>query len=159
MQIALLSLLLSGFFSDLDQQLKYNQNYVPIFGHQVMIININSGGIPLITATDVGLAGNEDFFILPYFAQEALVAHEIGHFELGHIGSEEKYSRDMYMAVFDTVSPRERDADLFAADLVGQDLFVDMLSYCYNVCKENNRYWCVEEIEFRILMLTKKQCI
>lgn len=135
--------------------------FIVILNTEVEIVDIETvpKGIPVIFANYMGIGANFDFLELPVWAQEALVAHELGHVELGHIYDGPRLDRAMYYPIFETVDPRERDADLYGADLIGVDKMLAMLGHAYDICAKLRAQDCVIEAIIRIEMLHGQYCI
>lgn len=133
--------------------------FVVILDTKVEIVNIESKGVPVAFATYMGIGVNLDFLNLPQWAQEVLIAHELGHVELGHIYDEPGLDRAWYYPMFRSVDPRERDADLYAADLLGTETVIAMLDYAYDLCLNADAGDCVIEAILRAEMLRGQYCI
>lgn len=130
-----------------------------ILGTQVEIVDIDSGGIPVAYATYLGIGVNQDTLNLPLWAQEAMIAHELGHIENGDVYLEAGLPRGMYYELWQTVSPIERDADLFAADMIGIGLTIGLLEYVHDMCQLRGAAECVVEAKLRLEMLQGQYCI
>jgi len=130
-----------------------------IFNTEVEIVDVDADGVPVVFATYMGIGVNFDFLKLPLWAQEALIAHELGHVELGHIYGDPDIDRSMYYPLWKTVDPRERDADLYGADLIGVDTMINMLNYAYDLCIKIDAVNCATEAILRAEMLRGQYCI
>ena len=131
---------------------------VIILDQEVEIIDLNTGGVPLAFTTLEGMGVNYDFLALPYWAQEALIAHELGHVNLGHFNLDPLVDRDAYYILWGTVDPWERDADLYAADMVGGGVVIAMLEHANSLCTKIMALPCMQETVIRIDMLQEQQC-
>lgn len=132
---------------------------ITILDQQIDIINYEAGGLPVIFASELGFGANDDFLKMPVWAQEALVAHEMGHVYYGHIYVDPEYERDFYYSEWDTVDPREVEADFYAVDIVSEPVYIEMLHYANNICMKIGNLFCVVETNYRIRTITYKICI
>lgn len=130
-----------------------------IMEQEVRVVRFDSHGIPLAYASSTHIGVNTEFLNLPQWAQDALIAHEMGHLALGHLDEEPGIDRDWYYMLWRTVDPNERDADLFAADLVGTQTVIDMLDYSRETCILVGAGSCVIEATIRAEMLRGQYCI
>jgi len=130
-----------------------------ILGQEVRIINYDSGGVPLSFASQEYIGINKEFLDLPKFVQEFLIAHELGHVYLGHLDQEPEMARDLYPSIWNTVSPFESDADLFAAEIVGFDTATKALLFCESHCFKIGALGCFVESGIRSKLLQEKVCL
>lgn len=133
---------------------------IVLLGQLIKIKDLDGGGVPIVYIDNFGVYANYDFLNLPVWVQESLVAHEIGHLQLGHIDEPPLIPRNWYFDLWKTVSPRERDADLFASNIIGVNTMANAMDYIYNLCSslEQSEY-CAIEAFLRRNMLLERQCI
>lgn len=130
-----------------------------LLGQVVEIENIDTGGFPVAFVDNVRIGANIEFLDLPMDIQEVSIAHELGHIEYNHINTYGWIERDAYLYIFKTADPREVDADLFAARLMGRARVIDFLTYYINICRNMKRDRCLEEANYRRYMIESRMCI
>lgn len=133
-------------------------DFTVVLSTKVEILEYNSGGVPMVFATRDGIGANADFFLLPLWVQEFLIAHELGHIDLGHVYENPDLDRSVYYLIWKTVDPRERDADFFAANIVGVDMSIDAMLVVLEICKKVKATNCTIEAMLRSEMLRGQYC-
>lgn len=130
-----------------------------VLGQKVEIVDVYTGGIPLAFVDNQGIGASIEFLDLDIIYQEASIAHELGHIEYDHINSRRDMERTDYYHIYGTADPQEVEADLFAEDIVGNDVMIQFFDYFIEFCNEHGQKDCHVEAILRKKMLIGRCCV
>jgi hypothetical protein len=100
------------------------------------------------------IRANDAWTKLPDHLREAMVAHELGHREMGHasIPQDNPFYRMGFVILHNTVDPRELEADRYACKLVSKNKYIAALKELILLEKQyhNPNNTAIKEFEYRI---------
>jgi hypothetical protein len=114
--------------------------------------------VPIIKLCGASLRvrANDAWSKLPKHLKEAMVAHELGHREMGHAAvSQNNPFYRLGFVMRGAVDPRELEADRYAVKLIGREKYIKALEECQ---KSTTNHSAATEYRLRIKELLNENC-
>ena len=100
------------------------------------------------------IRANNAWTKLPEHLRDAMVAHELGHRELGHanVSQDNPFYRMGFVVMHNTADPRELEADKYACKLITKEKYIVALKELVRMKKYHLdiNVLAIKELEYRI---------